>query len=137
MLLQYPAQSIVGAEGYIQDLEEKYNIQYADKQKKAICQALEKGILILTGGPGTGKTTTLNAIIQILEFEGEKVLLGAPTGRAAKRMTELTGCEAKTIHRLLQVEWNEQERPMFSKNERNLLECDALILDELSLVAGT
>ena len=137
MLLQYPAQSIVGAEGYIQDLEEKYNIQYADKQKKAICQALEKGILILTGGPGTGKTTTLNAIIQILEFEGEKVLLGAPTGRAAKRMTELTGCEAKTIHRLLQVEWNEQERPTFSKNERNLLECDALILDELSMVDVT
>lgn len=66
-------------------MEEKYNIQYADKQKKAICQALEKGILILTGGPGTGKTTTLNAIIQILEFEGEKVLLGAPTGRAAKQ----------------------------------------------------
>ncbi len=134
MMLQYPAQSILGAEGYISDLEEKYHIAYADKQKQAINDALAKGILILTGGPGTGKTTTLNAIIRILEFEGEKVLLGAPTGRAAKRMSELTGCEAKTIHRLLQVEWNEQGRPMFSKNERNLLECDALILDELSMV---
>mgnify|MGYP004561908837 CR=1 FL=1 len=133
MLLQYPPQPLAGAQGYIEDLEQKYNIQYAEKQTQAICTALEQGILILTGGPGTGKTTTLNAMIQILEFEGKKVLLGAPTGRAAKRMTELTGCEAKTIHRLLQMEWNEQ-RPTFCKNEHNLLDCDALILDELSMV---
>ena len=90
-------------------------------EKRQFVKPWRKGILILTGGPGTGKTTTLNAIIQILEFEGEKVLLGAPTGRAAKRMTELTGCEAKTIHRLLQVEWNEQERPTFSKNEQKFI----------------
>ncbi len=134
VMLEYPAQPIPAVEGYIEDLEEKYGITYAEKQKTAICQALEKGILILTGGPGTGKTTTLNAIIEILEFEGEKVLLGAPTGRAAKRMTEVTDRPAKTIHRLLQVEWNERERPAFGKNERNLLECDALILDELSMV---
>ena len=76
----------------------------------------------------------MNAIIQILERKGEKVLLAAPTGRAAKRMSELTGKEAKTIHRLLQVEWDENDRPVFAKNEKNLLDCDALVLDELSMV---
>ncbi len=136
MLLQYPAQSIVGAEGIFR-IWRKIQHSICGQTEKGNLSSLGKGILILTGGPGTGKTTTLNAIIQILGFEGEKVLLGAPTGRAAKRMTELTGCEAKTIHRLLQVEWNEQERPTFSKNERNLLECDALILDELSMVDVT
>lgn len=134
MMLQYPAPAILGSDGYLTDLEEKYGITYAQKQKEAVCMALERGVLILTGGPGTGKTTTLNAMIQILQFEGEKVLLGAPTGRAAKRMTEVTGCEAKTIHRLLQVEWSEQERPRFIKNERNLLDCDTLILDEVSMI---
>lgn len=134
MMMRYPAQSIIGIEDYITSIENKFDIQYAQGQKLAIIEALSKGILILTGGPGTGKTTTLNAIITILEIKGEKVLLAAPTGRAAKRMSELTGKEAKTIHRLLQVEWDSNDQPAFAKNEKNLLECDALVIDELSMV---
>lgn len=134
MMLHYPAQSIIGVDDSISAIEEAFQIQYADGQKQAIKEALLKGILILTGGPGTGKTTTLNAIIKILEEKGEKVLLAAPTGRAAKRMSELTGQEAKTIHRMLQVEWDENDLPVFAKNEKNLLECDALVIDELSMV---
>ncbi|HEX3038671.1 MAG TPA: ATP-dependent RecD-like DNA helicase [Caproiciproducens sp.] len=137
MLVRYPAQSIIGIENYITNIEETFHIEYAERQKQAIREALSKGILILTGGPGTGKTTTLNAIIKILEMKGEKVLLAAPTGRAAKRMSELTGKEAKTIHRMLQVEWDENDQPVFAKNEKNLLECDALIIDELSMVETT
>ncbi len=134
MMMRFPAQSIIGIDNYITSIEETFEIQYADGQKLAIKEALSKGILILTGGPGTGKTTTLNAIIKILEQKGEKVLLAAPTGRAAKRMSELTGQEAKTIHRMLQVEWDENDLPVFSKNEKNLLECDTLVIDELSMV---
>ncbi len=134
MMLSFPAQPIIGVDDYISEIENTFQIQYADGQKLAIKQALSKGILILTGGPGTGKTTTLNAIIKILKLKGEKVLLAAPTGRAAKRMSELTGQEAKTIHRLLEVEWNENDIPVFSKNEKNLLDCDALVIDELSMV---
>lgn len=137
MMLRYPAQSIIGIEDAIAQIEQEYRIAYAQGQKQAIREALSRGMLILTGGPGTGKTTTLNAIIQILSQKGERVLLAAPTGRAAKRMTELTGQEAKTIHRLLQVEWDENDFPVFAKNEKNLLECDALIIDELSMVETT
>lgn len=118
MMLRYPAQSIIGIEDSISDIESEFEIDYAPGQKDAIRQALLKGMLILTGGPGTGKTTTLNAIIQILEQKGEKVLLAAPTGRAAKRMSELTGQEAKTIHRLLQVEWDESDTPVFAKTRK-------------------
>ena len=134
MLLRFPPQIISDIEGKIREIEDNEHIEYADLQKEAINKALTKGILILTGGPGTGKTTTLNAIIKILKANGEKVLLAAPTGRAAQRMSELTGCEAKTIHRLLEVEWTENERPVFKRNEQNTLACDALILDEVSMV---
>ena len=134
MMLRYPAQSIVGVENYISTIEEEQGIRYEEMQKKAVREALSKGMLILTGGPGTGKTTTLKAIIRILEYNGEKVFLAAPTGRAAKRMSELTGQDAKTIHRLLQVKWDENDRPVFEKNEKSLLECDALIVDELSMM---
>lgn len=134
MMLQYPPQRITGVEREIALIEQEDGIAYAGQQKKAIVDALEQGLLILTGGPGTGKTTTLNAIIHILQKKGEKVLLAAPTGRAAQRMAEVTGCEAKTIHRLLEVEWNEEDKPVFTRNEKNLLNCDALILDELSMV---
>lgn len=137
MILQYPAQPIIGIENYITGIEQEFQITYAERQKQAIREALSKGTLILTGGPGTGKTTTLNAIIRILEQKGEKVLLAAPTGRAAKRMSELTGKEAKTIHRLLEVEWDENDMPVFARNEKNLLECDALVIDELSMVDVT
>lgn len=133
-MLQMPPQSICGAENMIADVERTQGIAYAEKQRDAIRAALDKGILILTGGPGTGKTTTLNAIIRILKEMGECVFLAAPTGRAAKRMSELTGEEAKTIHRMLQVDWDEQDNPVFTRNERNPLECDCLVIDELSMV---
>ena len=126
--------TIGGADAKIAKIERNKGIQYAEKQKEAIRAALEQGILILTGGPGTGKTTTLNAIIQLLKEAGEQVYLAAPTGRAAKRMSELTGEEAKTIHRLLQVDWDEQDNSVFTRNERNPLECDCLVIDELSMV---
>ena len=134
MMLRYPAPPVIGIEQYIATIEEEQEMQYAEGQKQAISEALSKGALVLTGGPGTGKTTTLNAIISILEAQGERVFLAAPTGRAAKRMSELTGREAKTIHRLLRVEWDHQNHPFFAKNEHDLLECDALVVDELSMV---
>lgn len=134
MMLKFPPRSIIGTEDKINEIEKTQCIEYADSQKKAIKEALEKGILVLTGGPGTGKTTTLNAIINILEENGERIFLAAPTGRAAKRMSEVTKKEAKTIHRLLEVEWDSEDRPVFKKNEKNLLNCDALILDEISMI---
>lgn len=134
MMLNYPPQSIVGVDEEISSIEKAENMEYAMMQKKAIKSALDNGLLILTGGPGTGKTTTLNAIIRILKRKGGKVLLAAPTGRAAKRMSEITNEDAKTIHRLLEVKWDNENRSFFNKNEKNLLECDALILDELSMV---
>lgn len=134
MLLRFPAQRINGIDEEIAAIEEANGIEYASLQKQAIIQALSKGMLIMTGGPGTGKTTTLNAIIKILKDNGQKVALAAPTGRAAQRMSQVTGCEAKTIHRLLEVAWDKQDNPVFNKNEKNLLNCDALIIDELSMV---
>lgn len=118
----------------IEAVEKQLSIEFAEMQKEAIQTAVNRGMLILTGGPGTGKTTTLNGIIKLFENEGLEVSLCAPTGRAAKRMSELTGREAKTIHRLLEVEWDENDRPSFKRNLRNPLECDALIVDELSMV---
>jgi exodeoxyribonuclease V alpha subunit len=115
-------------------IEQKNGVFYEKEQKKAILAAVEKGLLILTGGPGTGKTTTLRAIITLLEGLGEQVSVAAPTGRAAKRMTELTGCEAKTIHRLLEVQWDDNDNHVFARNEKNPLDVDALILDEVSMV---
>lgn len=134
MLLRFPAQKIEHIEEEIESIEQVEGIAYAQMQKLAISEALSGGLLILTGGPGTGKTTTLNAIIQILKKNGEKVFLAAPTGRAAQRMSEVTGCEAKTLHRLLEVMWDSHDRPVFQRNEKNLLNCDALIIDELSMV---
>ncbi len=131
---RYPAASIFGIENHIRAIEESCGITYAQLQKEAIRRALGEGLLILTGGPGTGKTTTLQGIIRILKKKGETVLLAAPTGRAAKRMSELTGEEAKTLHRLLQAQWDEEDKPVFAKNEKNLLECDAMVVDEVSMV---
>ena len=90
--------------------------------------------MILTGGPGTGKTTTLNAIISLLEEAGLKISLAAPTGRAAKRMSELCKREAKTIHRLLEVEWDENDRQRFKRDESNPLKSDVVVIDELSMM---
>ncbi len=118
----------------IEAVEAQLKITFAENQKEAIQTAVNKGMLILTGGPGTGKTTALNGIIQLFENEGLEIALCAPTGRAAKRMSELTGKSAMTIHRLLEVEWDENDRPVFTKNLRNPLDCEALIVDELSMV---
>ncbi len=115
-------------------VENQLNIKFEDLQKQAIFEAFENGILVLTGGPGTGKTTTLNAIIKLFEIRDLDIELAAPTGRAAKRMTELCGREAKTIHRLLEVEWSENEERSFARNEKNPLDCDVLILDEASMI---
>lgn len=134
MMTMFPPQCFFDVEEHIAVIEKEQGIQYEKLQREAIIQALSKGILILTGGPGTGKTTTLNAIIQILEWKGQRVMLAAPTGRAAMRMSQVTGREAKTIHRLLEVEWDQDDRPIFARNEKNLLECDALVVDELSMV---
>ncbi len=114
--------------------EEENLIEYETKQRQAINLALSKGFLILTGGPGTGKTTTLNAIISLLEQQAKDVMLAAPTGRAAKRLSDLTGHEAKTIHRLLEVTAADEEHLSFVHNENNPLDCDALVIDELSMV---
>ena len=134
VMLEVPPKAIVDVDASISQIEKENGITYAQEQKQAIRLALQNGLLLLTGGPGTGKTTTLNAVIRILKSCGQTVLLAAPTGRAAKRMAEVTGEDAKTIHRMLQVAWDAQDRPVFMKNERDPLECDALIVDELSMV---
>ena len=134
LMTSFPAEQLTGADKAIALCERSDGIEYADLQKEAITAAMTQGMLVLTGRPGTGKTTTLNAIIRILQDKGQRVLLAAPTGRAAQRMTELTGKEAKTLHRLLEVAWDRQDKPVFSKNEHNLLKCDALIIDEVSMV---
>ena len=134
MLLKFPSEKIKNIDKAIEKCEKEDGIEYADLQKKAITMALTEGMLVLTGGPGTGKTTTLNAIIKIMKANGKTVLLSAPTGRAAQRMSELTGDEAKTLHRLLEVSWDKHDNPVFNKNERNQLKCDALIVDEVSMV---
>lgn len=118
----------------IDALEQRSGIAYASLQKYAIEQAMYHKIFILTGGPGTGKTTTINAIIELLEESGCKVALCAPTGRAAKRMSEVTGKEAKTIHRLLEVDFADPSSLHFKRNEKNPLPHDAVIVDETSMV---
>lgn len=115
-------------------LEQQQGISYAKLQRKAVSAALSSGAFILTGGPGTGKTTAINAILELLEQMGESVALAAPTGRAAKRMSELTGREAKTIHRLLEVDYRAGESITFKHNEKNPLKADAVVVDEMSMV---
>jgi exodeoxyribonuclease V alpha subunit len=117
----------------IQTIEGKDGINFAKKQREAIKESIENGMVVITGGPGTGKTTTINAIIQIFEDQGLTVNLAAPTGRAAKRMTETTGKEAKTIHRLLEYSYMEEEMA-FGLDEDNPLETDLLIIDEASMI---
>ncbi len=119
---------------WIDRIELQNNIKYETQQRTAIATAAKKGLLVLTGGPGTGKTTTIRGIIEIFQRQNLDVALAAPTGRAAKRMSEVTGMEAKTIHRLLEVEWDEDDRPVFRRNTSNPLDCNALILDELSMI---
>lgn len=115
--------------------ETSSGIKFDEKQRKAVEIAVEKGLLVLTGGPGTGKTTTVKGIIQLMQNRGLKIALAAPTGRAAQRMEELTGTAAKTIHRLLEVEYKEGENSQsFVHDMRNPLDYDAVIVDEMSMV---
>ena len=120
----------------IHAIEENTGLMLDEMQRIAVMEAARNGIMILTGGPGTGKTTTINAMIHFFESEGMDIFLAAPTGRAAKRMTEATGYEAQTIHRLLEVNGNPEEEGSsgFQRNEENPLEADAIIIDEMSMV---
>lgn len=119
----------------LETLELMSGIQYAPLQKKAITEALERSLLVITGGPGTGKTTTVNAILSLFEQQADRVLLAAPTGRAAKRLSELTGRKASTIHRMLEVSYSPgAEQPSFNRNASNPLKCDVLVVDEMSMV---
>ena len=115
-------------------VQKRLGIELDPAQREAVAFALENSLFILTGGPGTGKTTTLRAIIEILTNRDMSVALAAPTGRAAKRMTELTGMEAKTLHRLLEVEWDNGHKPVYAKNKKNPLDYDVIIIDEMSMV---
>lgn len=123
----------------IEMIEKETETQLDEMQKKAVIEAASHGLLIITGGPGTGKTTTINAIIQFFEGEGAEIRLAAPTGRAAKRMTEATGYEAQTIHRLLEIngmpdEERDGRSAKFERNAENPLEADVIIIDEMSMV---
>lgn len=134
IMLRFPPPQGRPIEKDIDKIEEKQGIKFEEMQRIAIMTAVKNGLLVLTGGPGTGKTTTLNGILEMFEKRDLRVLLAAPTGRAAKRMSEVTGKEAKTLHRLLEVVWGENDRQHFSRNAENPLECDAVIVDELSMV---
>lgn len=127
----------------IDEITEKEGIELDDLQRQAVSIAANSGLLVITGGPGTGKTTTINTIIRVFANEGKTILLAAPTGRAAKRMSESTGWAASTIHRLLEYqgrpedegdEGGEQIRGHFERNDSNPLECDVVIIDEMSMV---
>ncbi len=121
----------------LDQVEHASGIELDEMQRLAVLESVKHGLLILTGGPGTGKTTTINTIIRYFETEGMEILLAAPTGRAAKRMTEATGYEAVTIHRLLELSGapgEEQGQASFERNEENPLEADVIIIDEMSMV---
>lgn len=118
----------------VRTLEQQFGIQYAPEQRQAVSGALQRGLLVLTGGPGTGKTTVIRGILEGYRSMGLEVCLAAPTGRAAKRMTELTGAEAKTVHRLLEASVDETGFNRFSRNESSPLDYSAIILDEASMV---
>ncbi len=121
----------------VRKIETELEIELDELQRRAVLESVKNGLLLLSGGPGTGKTTTINTIIRYFEEEGMDILLAAPTGRAAKRMTEATGYEAKTIHRMLELNGaltEEQKSIKFERNEENPLETDVVIIDEMSMV---
>ena len=119
----------------IEEIQREQGITYAPQQRQAVELAARTGVLILTGGPGTGKTTTVRGIVALFQKMGLDIMLAAPTGRAAKRMSELTGMEAQTVHRLLGMSWNDATHQVtFTKTEQEPLEADAVIVDEMSMV---
>lgn len=127
----------VAIEKRLYEIEKNAELELDDMQRRAVIAAVRNGVLVLTGGPGTGKTTTINAMIHFFESEGMDIFLAAPTGRAAKRMTEATGYEARTIHRMLELGYvpeNEDSRMHYGRNEENPLETDVIIIDEMSMV---
>ena len=134
-LLAAKPQGRVSAARTVDELERAQGITYAPQQRKAVELAAKENVLILTGGPGTGKTTAVRAMVALFRKMGLDVVLAAPTGRAAKRMSELTGMEAQTVHRLLGMSWNEDARQVtFTKTEKEPLEAGAVIVDEVSMV---
>ena len=126
--------SETAVEQRIRKIEQLSELELDEMQRTAVKEAVRSGLLVITGGPGTGKTTTINTIIQYFESEGMDIALAAPTGRAAKRMSETTGYEAKTIHRLLELSGGMEEHAGFERNEQNPLETDVIIIDEMSMV---
>ena len=130
-----PAVTEGDAERFIKLLELRYDIEYAEAQKEAMMDALRGGVMVLTGSPGTGKTTVVRGLIEIFRKMGlGDIELAAPTGRAAKRMSEATGEDARTIHRLLEMEYNESAYPRFMRDEKNTLDADIIIIDESSMI---
>lgn len=123
-----------GVESAIKDLEGKYGITYADEQVQAIVSGITNGVTVITGGPGTGKTTVIKALTELLLSLKISFCLAAPTGRAAKRMSEASGADAKTIHRLLETEFDTAHRPKFGRDEGNPLPASVVIIDEMSMV---
>lgn len=118
----------------VRRIEKQTGMKLDEHQMTAVKEAVRNGLLIITGGPGTGKTTTINTIIKYFEMEGLDIFLAAPTGRAAKRMSETTGFEARTIHRMLELNGGVDGAAGFERNEQNPLETDVVIIDEMSMV---
>lgn len=118
----------------IRQIEKQTEMELEEHQLTAVKEAVRNGLLVITGGPGTGKTTTINTIIRYFEMEGYDIFLAAPTGRAAKRMSETTGFEARTIHRMLELNGGVEGKEGFQRNEQNPLETDVIIIDEMSMV---
>lgn len=133
--LKYEAAEIV-IENRLHKIEKNTGLELEELQREAVKAAILNGVCIITGGPGTGKTTTINALIHFFESEGLDIMLAAPTGRAAKRMSEATGYEAKTIHRMLELSYmaENENKAHFGRNEENPLEADVIIIDEMSMV---
>ncbi|MBQ8260673.1 MAG: ATP-dependent RecD-like DNA helicase [Lachnospiraceae bacterium] len=132
-----PIEPVKEIERKIDRIQQSMDMELEDLQRQAVLQCVQSGVFVLSGGPGTGKTTTINAIIRYFDREGLDVYLAAPTGRAAKRMTETTGYEARTIHRLLEISGElseERKNAFFERNEENPLEADVVIIDEVSMV---
>lgn len=134
--MEYSSENYKNIDKIIEKAERKTGVVLDVNQREAVKESMNNGLLIITGGPGTGKTTTINTIIEILSDEENEIVLAAPTGRAAKRMTEATGMEAQTIHRLLGITFADEEgrRQIYDKNEENTIDADVIIIDETSMV---